>query len=205
MTNPHPLTENLASMNASNQIVETIFYQPRPGGRRARLKVKLSYTESRIEFLSSPFELKDEIKAMRGSKWLGHEGGPKIWAVENCPRNRFQIECLEGKPVYAWFDRPLVRHEYTRPLMAHQRDMADAGLTYHFQILAGEQGTRSIVVVGFKGIRRLGDGRDWRPQADLRPDAVNQRTIVGNERDCNLWIVQIATAAPFPVEEPLRE
>ena len=46
-----------------------------------------------------------------------------------------------GEDVFAWFDRELVRHEYQRPLMPHQKDLTDAGLTYHFQFWAAEMGT----------------------------------------------------------------
>ena len=69
--------------------------------------------------------------------------------MDDCQRNRFQIGYLCGEDVYAWFDRPLMRHEY-RPLtrggvpqtfMPHQADMADAGLTYHYQIFGAEMGT----------------------------------------------------------------
>ena len=46
-----------------------------------------------------------------------------------------------GEKAYAWFDRPLVRHEYARPLKDHQKDLTDAGLTYHYHIFAAEMGT----------------------------------------------------------------
>jgi hypothetical protein len=61
--------------------------------------------------------------------------------VDDCQRNRFQLRYLMGEE-RRWFDRPLIRHKY-RPLfrngvpqefMPHQADMADAGLTYHYQI-----------------------------------------------------------------------
>ena len=35
----------------------------------------------------------------------------------------------------------LVRHDYQRPLMPHQMDLTDSGLTYHYQIWAAEMGT----------------------------------------------------------------
>ena len=68
--------------------------------------------------------------------------------MDDCQRNRFQIGYLCGEDVYAWFDRPLVRHEYRQFLragqpaevMPHQYDLADAGLTYHYQIFAAEMG-----------------------------------------------------------------
>jgi len=111
-------------------------------GTLIRVPATLDYRDGRIFFLKSPFALKDEIKAMRGSHWHGYdeEGPQKIWSVDDCQRNRFQLGFLCGEDVYAWFDRPLIPHQYTRPLMPHQRDLADAGLTYHYQIFAAEMG-----------------------------------------------------------------
>ena len=91
---------------------------------------------------------------MRGSHFHGYDDEGEyakkmVWSVDDCQRNRFQIGYLCGEDVYAWFDRPLVRHEY-RPLtrggvpqtfMSHQADMSDAGLTYHYQIFGAEMGT----------------------------------------------------------------
>ena len=112
-------------------------------GTLIRVSATLEYRDGRIFFLKSPYSLKDEIKAMRGSHWhqFDEENPQKIWSVEDCQRNRFQLAFLTGEDVYAWFDRPLVRHEYTRPLKEHQKDLADAGLTYHFHIFAAEMGT----------------------------------------------------------------
>ena len=100
------------------------------------------------------------------------------------------------------FDRVGAGHRQVEPL-ARQ----DFGHRHNLQpvALAVEQRTKSIVVVGCEGVRRPGDGRVWRSQADLRSDAVNQFAVVGNERDGNLGIIQIATTAPFPIEQPLRE
>lgn len=127
-------------------------------GRLIRSPATLSYVKGRIEFLKSPFSLKDEIKAMKGSQWHGHdeEDGRKIWSVEDCQRNRFQLSFLLGEDVYAWFDRDVIQHDYSgltydgltvfpngKPvaLMDHQADMADAALTYHYGIWGAEMGT----------------------------------------------------------------
>ena len=110
----------------------------------------IEFKDDRIWFLKSPFALKDEIKAMQGSRWHGfEEDNPrKIWSVKDCFRNRFQLGYLMGEDVYEWFDRDLIRHQYrdyylngklTSP-MPHQFDMADAGLTYHYQIWGAEMG-----------------------------------------------------------------
>ena len=110
-------------------------------GTRIRTPGVIQITDNRIEFLKSPFSLKDEIKAMQGARWHGFQDPPrKIWSVDNCPRNWFSLQVLFGENPYTWFDRPLEVHEYERPLMSHQKDMADAGLTYHFQIWGAEMG-----------------------------------------------------------------
>jgi len=102
----------------------------------------LEYKEGRIYFLKSPFALKNEIKAMQGSKWHGFEekNPRKMWSVKDTQRNRFQIGFLAGEDVYAWFDRDIVNHVYERPLHAHQKDLADHFLTYHYGIMAAEMG-----------------------------------------------------------------
>jgi SNF2 family DNA or RNA helicase len=129
-------------MTMANDLINTKLIVETTKGNLIKVPVTLRYVDGRIEFVKSPFALKSEIKAMAGSRWHGYIEGDKrkIWSVADCPRNRFQLGYLEGKDVYEWFDRDLVRHEYRRPLMPHQRDMADAGLTYHFQIWAAEMG-----------------------------------------------------------------
>ena len=117
-------------------------------GTLVRSPATLDYVKGRIEFLKSPFSLKDEVKAMKGSKWHGFDENPrKIWSVEDCQRNRFQLAFLMGEDVYEWFDRDVVEHEYhttlngvPTPPMLHQCDMANRGLTYHYQIWAATMG-----------------------------------------------------------------
>ena len=112
------------------------------GRRLLRLGVTMEFTDTRITFLKAPFSLKDEIKAMRGSKWHGSDpkNPRKVWSVSNCARNRFQIEWLEGGNPYEWFEGPLERFDYSRSLRSYQKDLADAALTYHYQIWAAEMG-----------------------------------------------------------------
>ena len=112
-------------------------------GRLIKVPATIERTDGRILFIKSPFSLKDEIKAMKGSKWHGfeEENPRKIWSVEDCQRNNFQLSLMCGEDVFAWFDRDLVRHEYQRPLMPHQMDLTDSGLTYHYQLWAAEMGT----------------------------------------------------------------
>jgi SNF2 family DNA or RNA helicase len=112
-----------------------------PNKRRLLTPVKLRTEKGRIWFHKAPFALKDEIKAMRGAKWHGHDDPPKkIWSVEDCPRNWFQLDYLAGKPVYDWFDRPLESFEVRDDLMTHQRWLVDRALTYHYRIWAAEMG-----------------------------------------------------------------
>ncbi len=124
-------------------VVQTKLRATTSSGTPILVSATLDYKDGRIYFLKSPYSLKDEIKAMRGSRWHGYEeeNPQKIWSVEDCQRNRFQLSFLMGDDAYAWFDRPLARHEYLRPLKDHQKDLTDAGLTYHYHIFAAEMGT----------------------------------------------------------------
>lgn len=110
-------------------------------GTLIRVPATLEFRDGRIWFVKSPFSLKDEIKAMKGSRWHGFEHPPKkMWSVEDCQRNRFQLAYLKGENPYEWFDKEVIRHEYTRPLMSHQKDLVDHGLTYHYMIWAAGMG-----------------------------------------------------------------
>jgi SNF2 family DNA or RNA helicase len=119
-------------------------------GTRVRSPARIKYVDDRIEFIKSPFSLKDEIKSMAGSRWHGFDEKPRrIWSVKDCQRNRFQLSYLMGEDVYEWFDQDLIQHKYrqyqlkgvdTDP-MPHQFEMADSGLTYHYQIWGAEMGT----------------------------------------------------------------
>jgi SNF2 family DNA or RNA helicase len=119
------------------------------GGTLVRSATTLRFADGRIEFLKSPFALKDEIKAMAGAKWHGYEAdNPRqIWSIADCQRNRFQLGYLMGDDVYAWFDRQVEKHDYTRPLMPHQKDLSDHFLTYHYGIMAAEMGVGKTLAV----------------------------------------------------------
>lgn len=124
--------------------------------------VKLEITDSRIKFLRSSFDLKDEIKAMKGPRWHGFDkvNPQKIWSVDHCPRNIFQLRFLEGHNVYEHFEQPLCElPTNARPeLLTHQVDMVRRGLTYHFQIFAAEQGLgKSLVGISLAELT----GGDW--------------------------------------------
>lgn len=130
-------------------------------GTRIKSAATVEYADGRIRFLKSPFSLKDEIKAMQGAQWHGfHPVNPeKIWSVKDTQRNRFQLEYMKGGNPYEWFDREIVKHEYERPLMSHQKEIADFVLTYHYSIVAGEPGVgktlAAISVMEKSGVR------DW--------------------------------------------
>lgn len=95
----------------------------------------------------------DELKSMKGAQYHGYEGAPnrdiavsifnedKLWSVEDCTRNRFQLEYLQGGNPYAPWEKPLIDLTFERPLRDHQKEMVAQVLTYHYVILACEMGT----------------------------------------------------------------
>jgi len=117
-------------------------------GTRLRNPVTIDRVDGRIYFyksstaLTTPFGMKDEIKAMRGSRFHGYIDGDgrKVWSVDDCTRNNFQLDFMTGGNPYANWDQPLREHGYSRPLFKHQKLMSDCCLTYHYQILAAEMG-----------------------------------------------------------------
>lgn len=112
-------------------------------GKQVKVPVTIQVVKNRIEFLKSPFAMKDDIKSMSGSRWLGYDDNNprKIWSVADCTRNRFQLDYMQGKNPYARWEKPLQEFEYERPLRKHQELMANWGLTYHYCIFAAEMGT----------------------------------------------------------------
>ncbi len=157
-----------------NEVLNIKLTHETKSGTLVRSPAKIRFADGRIEFVKSPFALKDEIKAMAGSKWHGFEdvNPRKIWSVKDCDRNRFQLGYLMGEDVYEWFDRDLIRHEYrqyklkgvdTDP-MPHQFDLADSGLTYHYQIWGAEMGTGKGNLPSTKVATPLG----WSTMGELR-------------------------------------
>ena len=127
-----------------SQILETKLICETAAGSRIKAPAVLEFTDDgQIVFVKSPFALKDEIKSMKGAKWHGfeEENPRKVWSVKDCLRNRIQLQFLMGQNPFAWFDQEVKHFNYTRPLMLHQKDMSDDGLTYHYQIWAAEMGT----------------------------------------------------------------
>jgi len=111
-------------------------------GTPLKFKQEIYREDGRIFFPALPFEFKDVAREMRGKRWHGRiEGdGRKVWSVEDCTRNNFQIDFMKGLNPYANWDQPLKQHGYSRPLYDHQKLMADHCLTYHYKILAAEMG-----------------------------------------------------------------
>lgn len=114
--------------------------------------------------------LKDEIKAMQGSKFHGFDqtgkdakaalGNTKIWSVLDCPRNHFQLSYLQGNNPYAWYDKPLQHFEpYRDCLQPHQHEFLDFTLTRRHCILGAEMRTRKTLVA-FEVIERM---NEWFP------------------------------------------
>jgi hypothetical protein len=126
------------------QTLETKLICETASGSRIKAPAVLEFTDDgKIVFVKSPFALKDEIKAMKGAKWHGYdqEAPRKVWSVKDCLRNRIQLQFLMGQNPFEWFDQEVKHFSYTRPLMLHQCDMSDCGLTYHYQIWGAEMGT----------------------------------------------------------------
>lgn len=111
-------------------------------GRRREAPIMFEVKDGQIHFVKSDFCFKNVIKAMRGAKYHGFDdvNPRRMWSVEDCHRNWITIRYLAGEKIYEHFDQPLQQLEYRRPLMAHQRDMSDAGFTYHYQIWGAEMG-----------------------------------------------------------------
>ncbi len=129
-------------------LTQTKFIVTDKKGREVYKPVTLETRSGRIYFVKSPFEAKDEIKAMQGSRWHGFDEEPlKQWSVKDCLRNRLQIEWLEGKNPFEWFEQPIksflpegycrtsIKGE-KRQLWHTQHRMINAGLTFHYQLLA---------------------------------------------------------------------
>lgn len=148
------------------QILETTLQTTTKGGLRLRFPTTLTVSPGRIEFTKSDFALKGEIKAMKGAKWMGYDPiePKKVWTVENCQRNWFQLRYLMGQDVYAHFDQPVkefdcrdfdLNGESVKP-RPHQMDLVNTGLTYHYQIWAATMGVgktlSAICVMEMSGV-----------------------------------------------------
>jgi hypothetical protein len=119
-------------------------------GTLLKVPATIERVDGRIFWVKSPFHLKDEVKAMKGSRWHGYipDDERKIWSVEDCVRNNFQLDFMTGGNPYENWDQPLRNFSYKRPLYVHQKLMADHCLTYHYKVLAAEMGVgKSLAAV----------------------------------------------------------
>src|SRR6185369_14488411 len=136
------------SCGPSNSKLFAMILSIQKGSRLYKCDCEINRDNGRIDFVKSPFVLKDEIKTMRGARWNPDR---RIWSIDDCPRNDFRLRYLAGEDVYAWFDRLLVRGDYSditervravcgpdAEYMPHQADLSDATLTYHYQIWGAE-------------------------------------------------------------------
>jgi len=86
--------------------------------------VKIRSDDKYHYFIESPFNLKDEFKAMKGAKWMGYDPiqPEKVWRVDNCRRNNFNIAYLEGKNPFAKYTKPLDPKSLGAPIRTQRKD-----------------------------------------------------------------------------------
>lgn len=141
-----------------------------------RKPVTLIYKGSRI-FVKFKFNriLIAEVKAMQGAKWHGFDEPPrKLWSIANSPRNHFQLEYLQGKNPYAWYDQEITDLQFERPLREHQKEMTMFVMVRRHCIISGEMGTgKSLVAIEVMERMGVEDHEVWyvAPRSGLR--AVN--------------------------------
>jgi hypothetical protein len=125
------------------------------GKRVVPLKLNREDGKIILTFRYNP-DLIQEVKSFEGARWNPEH---KYWTIKDNGRNNFQLDYLQGKNPYAWFDRPLIETEFTRSLYLHQQDLAKNGLTYHYNIWAAEMGTgKSLAAIE---VMELSGHQDW--------------------------------------------
>lgn len=89
-------------------------------------------------------ELVNTVKLFKGSKWHPES---KIWSIENCARNSFQLAFLQWpssddpRNPYRHYDQPLLEVNPRRPEnRQHQIHLFRSGVTYRRDIWAAEMG-----------------------------------------------------------------
>jgi len=117
-----------------------------------RVNLTESPTEIVIRFPWSPSKaftiLKDFIKGMQGARF--RPGDPPVWAVHNCPRNRWQFQIIdpEAPDPYLPYRGPLLQIEPNRDcLYGHQKYGLNFVMTRKRCILAAEMGTGKTLVL----------------------------------------------------------
>ena len=157
----------MTTIREEQHILDVKLYTETKQGYLMEHKAKLRVTPTRIFFEKSPFALKNEIKAMSGSRWHGfdEERPMKVWSIENCQRNWFQLKYLMNQNPYEWFEQPLKEFHYRDYYVDgtkvsprdHQFLLANGGLTYHYQIWGAEMGTgktlSAMMVMEHSGVK----------------------------------------------------
>jgi len=128
------------------------------GGRAISVKVRRARGQIYLSFRQYA-PLRAEIKLMRGAGC----GGPPEWEwhVKDCPRNRIQLELLQGNVPSELARYDLLLSEVTPnrdSLYGHQRRMLNHILTRKQCILAAEPGTGKTLTV-IEGMEAAGG--DW--------------------------------------------
>lgn len=104
------------------------------------------YVDDKYVYFDIPFGLKDEVKPMKGARW-SPDGSPKpkLWRVDNCERNWFQINYLLGQNPYARYlpplDKSIFQSKGKRTPYSHQLEMSVHGLQRKQCLICGEMGT----------------------------------------------------------------
>lgn len=77
------------------------------------------------------------VKEMFDPTW---DGKRKVWRIIKNAHNEIQMSYYRGEDPFAIYKKPLIKHEYPRPLLEHQIWMADSILTYHNMLCIFEMG-----------------------------------------------------------------
>lgn len=103
-------------------------------------------------YFETPYALKDELKLMKGSKWMGYdkEKPEKVWRVDKCRQNMFNIDYLRGLNPKAPYKTPLAGVEIRKTrkdwngkeitIYEHQLEMTLHILVRKQCIISGEMG-----------------------------------------------------------------
>ena len=129
-------------------------------GRKVKYaRVTIEKDGDRLVFKTmSPFEFKDEIKNMQGWKF---DWGEKLWSIDDCYRNHFQLQSMSGVKVYEPWEKPIQSFEPTRDiLLKNQKEMLDFTLTRRYCNLAVEQGLGKTLAM-IEAIELSGIGNWW--------------------------------------------
>lgn len=111
---------------------------------RYKVPVVITAEKGRL-YLQFPYNqyLLQEIKSMKNRRWHGFDDNNprKVWSVQDCARNRFQISYLAGHNPYERYDKPLLDCMPNRDnLYSHQLSMFRHIATRIQCLVSGEMG-----------------------------------------------------------------